>query len=350
MDIPGRGPAGHTLHMLRWPGFAPITRLISLVGRSTPGRSARYRLVALALLIACGGATTVARAETASPTTEGTAPVVGFDRGLLWRIDKATATGRGPNPSHLYGTVHIDDPRATAFNANVLRALEQSRVFLPELLPDEASAQAFSAATRAAPGQTLETLAAPDDFERIAGRLGTRYGVPRSVASRLKPWAAYVYLSQPARPMGEIVDAALIRLAQQQGLAVRPLETVAQQIAAMEAVPVPSQLALVAALARDHDAALAEVDQLVELYLAQDLAGMRRLEESAVRDDPTLRQPMADFIEQVLERRNERMLLTLLPQLEAGGAFAAMGALHLTGEQGLLARLARAGWRVQRVD
>ena len=135
MDIPGRGPAGHTLPMLRLPGFAPITRLISLVGRSTPGRSARYRLVALALLIACGGATTVARAETASPTTEGTAPVVGFDRGLLWRIDKATAPGRGPNPSHLYGTVHIDDPRATAFSANVLRALEQSRVFLPELRP-----------------------------------------------------------------------------------------------------------------------------------------------------------------------------------------------------------------------
>ena len=69
-----------------------------------------------------------------------------------------------------------------------------------------------------------------------------------------------------------------------------------------------------------------------------------------MRDDPTLRQPIADFIEQVHERRNERMLLTLLPQLEAGGAFAAMGALHLTGEQGLLARLARAGWRVQRVD
>ena len=37
--------------------------------------------------------------------------------------------------------------------------------------------------------------------------------------------------------------------------------------------------------------AMAEVDRLVELYLAQDLAGMRRLEETAVRDDPSLRQP-----------------------------------------------------------
>ena len=150
--------------------------------------------------------------------------------------------------------------------------------------------------------------------------------------------------------MGEIVDAALIRLAQQQGLPVQPLETVAQQIAAMDAVPVASQLALLAALARDHDAAMAEIDQLVERYLAQDLAGLRWLQASAVRNDPALRQPMADFIEQVLDRRNEHMLDTLRPQLEAGGAFVAVGALHLTGEQGLLARLVRAGWRVRRAD
>jgi uncharacterized protein YbaP (TraB family) len=59
---------------------------------------------------------------------------------------------------------------------------------------------------------------------------------------------------------------------------------------------------------------------------------------------------MADFTEQILYRRNAGMVEALLPQLEAGGAFAAMGALHLEGDQGLLARLARLGWRVQRVD
>lgn len=293
-----------------------------------------------------------AEAVAAAPSSAA-APARRFDHGLLWRIDRpdAAALARSLKPaSHLYGTVHVDDPRATDFNPSVRRALAQSRVFLPEALVDAASAQVFAAATQLPPGQTLSALAGAADFEGIADRLSTRYGLPSEAIARLKPWAAYVYLSQPARPMGEIVDAALIRLAQQQGLAIRPMETVTEQIAAMEAVPVRSQLALLAALARDHDTAMAEVDQLVERYLAQDLAGLRRLEASAVRDDPSLRQPMADFTLQILDRRNERMLTTLLPQLEAGGAFAAMGALHLTGDQGLLARLVRAGWRVQRVD
>ncbi len=309
----------------------------------------RVGLVLLILAGACGGLTTVTRAETAAAgKNPREAAAQRFDRGLLWRIDRPGVSGRAP--SYLYGTVHVDDARATAFGPSVRSALAKSRVFVPELLPDADSAQAFAAATRAEPGQTLADLAGSDDFERIADRLHTRYSVLRATTARLKPWAAYVYLSQPARPMGEIVDAALIRLAQQQGLPVQPLETVEQQIAAMDAVPVASQLALLAALARDHDAAMAEVDQLVELYLAQDLAGLRRLEESATRDDPRLQQPMSDFIEQILDHRNERMLTTLRPQLEAGGAFTAVGALHLTGEQGLLARLVRAGWRVRRVD
>ncbi len=324
-----------------------------------PERLNFVRSAAIAVLAAWGGVSSVARAETAAPGGAVAshfaidASAGRFDRGLLWRIERPKAAGsaaHGKAASHLYGTVHIDDPRATTFGASVRRALATSRVFLPELLPDAASAQAFAVATQAEPGQTLAVLAEADDFERIADRLSTRYGVPRATTAQLKPWAAYVYLSQPARPMGEIVDAALIRLAQQQGLAIRPLETVAQQIAAMDAVPVASQLALLAALARDHDSAMTDVARLVERYLAQDLGGLRRLQDSAVRDDPSLRQPMADFIEQVLDRRNERMLTTLLPQIEAGGAFAAMGALHLPGEQGLLARLARAGWRVQRVD
>lgn len=329
-----------------------FSRPRSSLGRRASGGLAGAHRAVIALLIAWVGAAPVAQAGDASAASALVDRSGRFDRGLLWRIDRPVAGGTGaqaPPPSHVFGTVHIDDPRAVDFSPAVRRALTRSRVLLPELLPDAASAESFAAATRGGPGQTIETLAGRADFELIVERLGTRYGVPRDAAAQLKPWAAYVFLNQPARPMGEIVDAALIRLARQQGLAIRPLETVDQQIAAMEAVPVASQLALLAALVRDHDAAMAEIDRLVELYLAQDLAGLRMLEESAVQDDPSLREPMADFIEQILDRRNERMLATLLPHLETG-AFAAVGALHLTGEQGLLARLVRAGWRVQRVD
>ncbi len=282
-------------------------------------------------------------ASTAPTPATDTAP---FERGLLWRIDRPGV----PAPSHLFATVHIDDPRATDFSPAVIAALGSAKTFLPELVPDAASAEAFARATQLPGAQRLPDLLGAERFATVAGKLRSRYGVPPERVARFKPWAAYMYLSQPARPMGEIVDAALIRLAGVRGIAIRPLESVEAQIAAMDAVPMSSQLALLNALALDHDAALADIDRLVDLYLAKDLAGMRKLQDASVGDDPALRGPMADFIEQILYRRNTAMVDALLPQLEAGGAFAAMGALHLEGDQGLLARLSRMGWRVQRVD
>jgi uncharacterized protein YbaP (TraB family) len=282
----------------------------------------------------------------ALPASAPAADTAPFEHGLLWRVDRPGV----PAPSHLFATVHIDDPRATDFSPAVIAALAGAKTFLPELVPDAASAEAFGRATQLPATQRLPDLLGTERFARVAETLGSRYGVPPERVARLKPWAAYVFLSQPARPMGEIVDAALIRLADVRGIAIRPLESVETQIAAMDAVPMASQLALLNALALDHDSALADIDRLVELYLARDLAGIRKLQDASISDDPALRGPMADFTEQILYRRNAAMVEALLPQLEAGGAFAAMGALHLEGDQGLLARLSRLGWRVQRVE
>jgi hypothetical protein len=54
-------------------------------------------------------------------------------------------------------------------------------------------------------------------------------------------------------------------------------------------------------------------------------------------------------MEALLYRRNLRMAERLSPHLAAGGAFVAIGALHLPGDRGVLALLERAGHRIERV-
>ncbi len=268
-----------------------------------------------------------------------------FDRGLLWRVERP-----GVAPSHLFGTVHLSDARALAFRPAVRTALDGARVFVMEFLADADSAHVFETATRLAGPQTLRGVAGEATFERAAALLASRYGMPPRVTDRLKPWAAYLALSRPARPAaGEIVDAALHRRARERGIAVGQLESIGEQLEAMDAVPLASQVALLDRLARHHDAALADVDRLVELYLAEDLAGMRRLQEAAIAGEPGLRGALDDFLEQILWRRNERMHARMRPHLAGGRAFVAMGALHLQGERGLPARLRRDGWRVRHV-
>ncbi|EWS60293.1 TraB family protein [Methylibium sp. T29-B] len=229
-------------------------------------------------------------------------------------------------------------------------ALAASRALVVEMLDDADSRSAFETAARLPPGRSLRTLAGPERFERVASRLSARYGLPAAATERLTPWAAYLTLSQPPRPQGEIVDAALQRIARQRGLPVVPLETAREQIASIAAVQTGHMLALLEAQARRHDETIAAIDTLLARYLEEDLDGMLQNEELALRDEPALRPAYSDLFEQILVRRSARMVERMRPRLERGGAFVAIGALHLHGEQGVLALLERAGWQVRRVE
>ena len=51
----------------------------------------------------------------------------------------------------------------------------------------------------------------------------------------------------------------------------------------------------------------------------------------------------------MIDDRNARMAERAGRWLEAGGAFIAVGALHLPGEQGLLERLRAQGYAVEKI-
>jgi uncharacterized protein YbaP (TraB family) len=304
----------------------------------------RRRLLIAALGLPISAPFTPAASAPATPTG-------GFDRGLLWRIGPARETDAGANttPSHLYGTLHIDDAAAKAFAAPVRAALRAARRFMPELRSDAESGRAFMAATQLPPGQSLRLIAGDALFARVAELLAQHHGLPPRATERLKPWAAYLQLSQPSQPPVETVDAALERLALGLGKPVEPLEALQAQIDALEAVPPGSQLTLLEGLARRHGEAMAGIARLGACYLDQDLSGLLAQERAIGAGDPALQAALDDLLEQIVHRRSERMAARLWDPLRAGGAFVAVGALHLQGERGLPSLLAQAGWRVERV-
>jgi len=88
---------------------------------------------------------------------------------------------------------------------------------------------------------------------------------------------------------------------------------------------------------------------LVDLYVARRIGAFRELlvESGLLPPDG-----IADYL--AMERwlraeRDPRMAERALPLLRRGGAFIAVGALHLIGETGLVARFRQAGYTVTRV-
>jgi uncharacterized protein YbaP (TraB family) len=76
---------------------------------------------------------------------------------------------------------------------------------------------------------------------------------------------------------------------------------------------------------------------------------MWRISQEGVGASAETRRLNEVFLQRVLIARNGRMAERMDARLKEGGAFGAIGALHLYGNEGVLALLQRRGWRVTRV-
>jgi len=99
------------------------------------------------------------------------------------------------------------------------------------------------------------------------------------------------------------------------------------------------------------DQAIADVGQvgdmqteMVDVYLENSL---QRLQTITDHEFETVGKAARDyFYENGIVKRNLRMLASLLPLLESRQVFIAVGALHLSGEQGLLNLLRQSGYEL----
>lgn len=260
--------------------------------------------------------------------------------GLLWRIER-----EGVAPSHLFGTVHSDDPRVLLLPTPVRQAFTGADRVVLELVLDGAAAGAMATAMvdRAGPG--LRTHLPAQDYARAERALAAR-GLPAPLVARLKPWAALAALSQPPPRSGLVLDLKLYTEAVQAGRPVFGLESAAEQVEAFESLPQADQIALLRDTVAQLDALPALFEEMIEAWLARDLARLGALADQ--RSGAVPQEVYERFYAALLDHRNARMAERLAPHLAAGGTFAAVGALHLPGKGGLIERLETAGWRLTR--
>ena len=88
-------------------------------------------------------------------------------------------------------------------------------------------------------------------------------------------------------------------------------------------------------------------EKLRGAYLDRQPARMFELMQAQqTGSDPEL---VETFTERLLDARNDRMVERMQERLAEGGAFIAVGALHLPGESGILKQLEGLGYRLTRL-
>ena len=266
-----------------------------------------------------------------------------FAEGLLWRIEK-----NGLPASHVFGTIHLADPRVTALPAPVRERFNEARAFGMEV-PLEATDLA-TLATRMiyADGRDLPSTLGAALYGRLLPELA-KAGVTPDLARLFKPWAAMMLLEMPRQESAEVLDLYLQRTAVAQGKTLFYLESVDEQIDALDGMGEGEQVALLRHTLESQPERARSIDRMREAYLRRDLAAMWRLGEEDIAGRPDLKPLQAVFVQRLLLDRNRRMAERLQARLGGGASFVAVGALHLYGAQGVLALLQAAGYRVTRV-
>lgn len=266
----------------------------------------------------------------------------GYDNGLLWRVER-----QGVAPSYLFGTLHHDDDRVTRLAPAVERAFGRAERLALELInDDEAVAKFRRAMLRKEP--LLSALLGDADWPRVDERLAA-HGMPQAARAHLKPWAALLILARPAESPGIILDNLLLIEAKNRGKAIEALESIDEQIAAMNDLPEDTQLALLRHAEANYDSIQQSLGPLLEAYLARDLRRIWQINGEMMAGEGEIAAHNERFIDSLLYRRNLRFAERLAPLIDRGRTFAAFGALHLYGPRGVLALLAGRGYRITRV-
>lgn len=266
-----------------------------------------------------------------------------FGRGLLWRVTK-----KGVRPSHVYGTIHIPDPRLAALPAPVARAFERSRSLMLEFVPDPYSRERFVEAAMFLDRQTLEGTIGRADFERAAASLEP-IGLTREFVNKLKPWGVLINLRAGGAAQGAPLEAELLERARARRLPTAQIEGVEEQIFTFDEMPMESQVALLRH-SLEHGAELqALAARTLEAYLQRDLERIWRLREEFVARHPQVAPHQAALTKRVLHDRSVVMAFRMQREMRRGDAFVALGALHLFGGKGVLALLEDEGYRAARV-
>ncbi len=296
----------------------------------------KSRLLALALC-----ALLIPAAHAAEPAQEAKRP-------LLWKVSDAD------NAVYLLGSFHLLKAEDYPLPAEVDRAFDDSASLLFEVDPAAMTSPESVAVMQKymayEDGKSLSTVLPKATLERL-GTLVSASGSSVQALEHSEPWAVSLGLvlgvtqAMGFRPeLG--LDRKLMARAGEAGKPATGLETVEDQMKAMDSVPYAEQAQGMDEFLTDPQKAIREMTNMHAWWRAGDVAKL----DSGMRAEMARKTPESYRLLDVERNR------AWMPQVEKrlteskkDNTLVVVGALHLLGSDGLVEQLKAKGYKVERV-
>jgi uncharacterized protein YbaP (TraB family) len=262
------------------------------------------------------------------------------DKALLYEV-----TGKGlAQPSYLYGTFHLVCPADLKFTPSITKAMSESKQLYLEIDMDAPALQTtLMTSMMFTPGKSLRDFMSADDYAVLDRYLAQTLGTGLSQLGMLKPVALLGFMYRGLLSCEPVsYDLEFAEIAGRENKEILGFETIEQQIALFDKVPIEIQAKGLAEIARKPNEAREEITTLLAAYKAQDLPQLMKLtrESEFDKDDP-------EFMDEILARRNANWIPVIEKAAQQKSTFFAFGAAHLGGPAGVVNLLRARGYSVK---
>lgn len=258
---------------------------------------------------------------------------------LAWRVASDSGT------VFLLGTIHVGHPAFFPLHPEIEDALDAAELLVLEIDMSVRVALPVGEGARYPEWDSLPNHASPELVEELASR-ARESGLRWDEMVRLKPWAlaallAHVEYSGSGMSAAHGAEAYMVRRVEGRK-PVAALEEAEDHARLLESFSGEDRELLVRWILEDLDG-IASTDRLEYLWRAGTIQDIESDLRRRLEGDPRY----ATIHGLLIDERNARMAAAISVLLRGGQTtFVAVGAAHLVGEGGLLARL-RADFRVE---
>lgn len=255
---------------------------------------------------------------------------------LLWEI-----SGNGlTQPSYLFGTFHLMCKTDFAISDILESKLKASSQFYGELKMDDPQLQMKLMSKMSMNGKTLQSLLNETDFAAVSAKFQSLTGYPLLAFNNFKPFLSMSMLTMKSLTCAETVqpETEFVGLAKKMNLPILGLETVDDQMNAIDKEPIDSQIISFKKTVLNFDSVKTAMQQMSDVYKLRDVDSLYSFMKQMGIDD--------NFETALLTNRNEKWAPIIKEIITQKPSFFAVGAGHLGGPNGVIYLLRKQGYRL----
>lgn len=255
---------------------------------------------------------------------------------LLWQIE-----GNGlSQPSWLFGTFHLICKKDFPISDSLKNKLTRASRFYGELKLDDPSLQFQIMGKMMLKDTTLSSLISPNDLDSVSAGFQRITGFPFAAMNGFKPFLPLSLLMTKAITCEDVMqpESAFAEIAKANGDSILGLEKAEDQLAAVDKIPLDSQVQSLTRSILRFDSVRMEQEALTKVYLGRNIDSLYQYMEANGLDQ--------DFESALLDERNRNWIPVMENAMQNASCFFAVGAGHLGGTKGVIALLRKKGYTV----